>query len=40
MEEEIKQIKSVLESMNEDEEFIITIPIVNGEESKDGRKDV
>lgn len=40
MENETKQIKSILNKMDKDEEFIITIPIISGEEDSDGTEEV
>ena len=41
MENEIRQIRSVLDRMDKDEEFVITIPLaVAGEEAGDGREKV
>ena len=40
MENAINQIKSVLDKMNKDEEYIITIPLTDGEEDGDGTEEV
>ena len=40
MDETVKIIKSALESMKEDEEFIINIPLEVKEEDSDGRENV
>ena len=40
MENAINQIKSVLDKMDKDEEFIITIPLMEGEEGADGSEEV
>ena len=40
MENEVIQIRSSLEKMNEDEEFVITIPLTEGEEADDGSEEV
>ena len=40
MENEINQIKTILDGLKEDEEFIITIPLADGEEDNDGREEV
>lgn len=40
MKNAINQIKSVLEKMDKDEEFIITIPLTEGEEDSDGSEEI
>ena len=40
MENAINQIKSVLDKMDNDEEFIITIPLMDGEEDGDGSEEI
>lgn len=41
MENEVMQIRSALEKMDKDEEFVITIPLaVVGEEADDGTEEV
>ena len=40
MENETKQIKSILNKMDKDEEFIFTIPIISGEDEGDGEEEV
>ncbi len=40
MENETKQIKSILDKMDKDEEFIITIPLLDGKEDSDGTEKV
>ena len=40
MENEVMQIKSALKKMDKDEEFIITIPLTDGEEADDGTEEV
>ena len=40
MDKEIKEIKTILERMDNDEEFIISIPLTDSEEEYNGGKNV
>lgn len=40
MENEVMQIRSALEKLDKDEEFVITIPLTDGEEADDGSEEV
>ena len=40
MDKEIKEIKTILERMDSDEEFIISIPLTDSEEEDNGGKNV
>lgn len=40
MENEVMQIRSALEKMDKDKEFVITIPLTDGKEADDDREKV